>query len=235
MPAPEAPPDTTALLRQLELQLRETLPDAGIEVYVPTAVDWLRLALINADYQTGPLPQEVMHAVIARPAYWAFCWGSGLALARWLAQHPEAVAGKRVADLGSGCGIGAVAAVMQGAASVWACDNDQHALQATAANAALNGLTTEDVQLVDDLAKLPDVDVLLMADVLYDRSNYPLVAAAKHKCQQMIIADSRIDTLADPEFEEFAMLDALTLPNLGEFDEFKNVRFFRWSATAGVH
>ena len=38
--------------------------------------------------------------------YWAFAWGGGLAIARYLREHPEAVAGRRVFDLASGSGIG---------------------------------------------------------------------------------------------------------------------------------
>ena len=30
------------------------------------------------------------------PPYWAFCWGSGQALARFLLDHPEEVRGRRV-------------------------------------------------------------------------------------------------------------------------------------------
>jgi len=61
----------------------------------------LQLALINADFPTGPLPAEVMHNVVAQPAYWAFCWGSGQALARYLLDNPQLVAAQRVLDLGS--------------------------------------------------------------------------------------------------------------------------------------
>ncbi|MDP6186401.1 MAG: protein methyltransferase, partial [Pseudomonadales bacterium] len=63
--------------------LQRTLPDAELEITRLPAVEQIQLALIKADFQTGPLPADVMHRVIANPAYWAFCWGSGLALARW--------------------------------------------------------------------------------------------------------------------------------------------------------
>jgi predicted nicotinamide N-methyase len=108
--------------------LRRTLPDADLQIARLPSLEHIRLALINADYQTGPLPADVMHRVIANPAYWAFCWGSGLALARWLSQNPEVISGKRVADVGCGCGIGAIAAKLAGAAYVVACDNDEDAL-----------------------------------------------------------------------------------------------------------
>ena len=43
--------------------------------------------------------------------YWAFAWGGGLAIARYLHEHPEAVAGRRVFDLASGSGLCAIAAM----------------------------------------------------------------------------------------------------------------------------
>src|SRR5215211_7130609 len=47
--------------------------------------------------------------------YWAFAWGGGLAIARYLDEHPEAVAGRRVFDLASGSGLCAIAALRVGA------------------------------------------------------------------------------------------------------------------------
>ena len=205
--------------------LRRTLPDAKLEITRLPRVEQIQLALINADYQTGPLPADVMHAVIAKPAYWAFCWGSGLALARWLFQNPGAVAGKRVVDVGCGCGIGAIAAKLAGAAQVVACDNDDDALLITQTNAQLNSTELEYVQDAADLTA--DFDLVLMADVLYDRSNYPLLQWVKGLAQQTIVADSRISQIDDADFQLFHQSEALTYPNLGEFDEFKDVRFFR--------
>ena len=37
--------------------------------------------------------------------YWAFAWGGGLAVRRYLREHPGAVAGRRVVDLASGSGL----------------------------------------------------------------------------------------------------------------------------------
>src|SRR6478736_1194567 len=49
--------------------------------------------------------------------YWAFAWGGGLAIGRYLREHPDAVAGKRVFDFASGSGLCAIAAMRAGAAS----------------------------------------------------------------------------------------------------------------------
>lgn len=216
----------TSLLA-LEARLQETLPDARIEHADLPRLPEVTLGLINADYQTGPLPPEVMHAVIAKPAYWAFCWGSGLALARWLLDHPEEVKDKKIADLGPGSGVVAIAAALAGAKEVTACDNDEDALLATTANANLNGVHLD---LSDELIDLEeDFDILFMADVLYDRANFGLINIAKTKAQKIIIADSRVADVEDDEFQLTFEDTALTIPNLGEFDEFRNVRFFTWT------
>lgn len=198
----------------------------------------MQLELINADFPTGPLPAQTMHAVIAEPAYWAFCWGSGLALAQYLlGVHTPGNAwihGKTVLDIGSGSGVAGIAAAMAGAADVWACDNDADALAATASNAALN---QQSLALYSELNQVPQgADIAILADVLYDKSNLPLLQQAQRLATQVLVADSRIDRLPDPAYVEVAQIQALTFPNLGEFDEFGSTKLFtlRGSALAQI-
>ncbi len=217
-------------LAALQGRLNRTLPDARMEVVTLPDCGGLRLSLINADYQTGPLDPDVMQAVIREPAYWSFCWGSGLALARFLLNHPEWVKQRTVIDLGAGSGVAGIAAAMAGARRVIACDTDPDALLATRTNASLNGVTLE---LADALPQpegpLPArADVLLMADVLYDRRNLSLLKIAQRHADRILVADSRVTTLPDPAYREIARMDALTLPNLGEFDEFRTAHLFLW-------
>ena len=219
----------TTYLQHSLAALQRTLPDAELEITRLPAVEQIQLALINTDFQTGPLPADAMHRVIANPAYWAFCWGSGLALARWILSSAEFVANKRIVDVGCGCGVGAIAAKLAGAAEVVACDNDPDALMVTRANAELNGV---DLHYADDVTELSGhFDLILMADVLYDKSNYPLLETVKDLATDIIVADSRIQTIDDPSFTAFYQSEALTYPNLGEFDQFKDVRFFRASTS----
>lgn len=209
----------------LQQALHETLPDARIETVTLPGCAAIRLGLINADYQTGPLDPEVMQAVIRAPAYWAFCWGSGLALARFLLDAPHWVQGKSVVDLGSGSGVAGIAAALAGAARVTACDTDAQARLATAANAELNGVR------IEVSATLPDhADILLMADVLYDSSNLDLLNLAQAHADEVLVADSRVKALPDPSYREISRIDALTAPNLGEFDEFGTAHLFHWRA-----
>ena len=100
--------------------------------------------------------------------YWAFAWGGGLAIARYLAEHPETVAGKRVLDVASGSGLCAIAAMRAGAAEATAVDIDPFAIAAIGLNARANGarvdVTRDDV--LDDVP--PDVDVILAGDCWYE-------------------------------------------------------------------
>jgi predicted nicotinamide N-methyase len=198
---------------------------ARIEVQPLPGLESIRLGLINADFPLGPLPEDVMRAVLSAPAYWAFCWGSGLALAQLLTDEPALVRGLDVVDLGSGSGVVAIAARRAGARRVVACDIDGDARLATRVNAQLNDVAIEVVASLEDAGR--GHDLLLMADVLYDRANLPLLEAARACAARLIVADSRVTALPIDGFIHFADRDARTLPNLGEFDEFRTVHFFR--------
>lgn len=81
----------------------------------------------------------------ARPASWppphrAVAWPGGQAVARYILDNPRVVAGRRVFDIGAGCGVTALAALAAGAAHVCANDTDAAALAAVAVNARANGL-----------------------------------------------------------------------------------------------
>jgi predicted nicotinamide N-methyase len=223
-PADDPPPHPD--LRTLDATLRRTLPMARIEVKRLPGCESIALGLINADFPLGPLPPEVMHDVLATPPYWALCWGSGLALARLIASTPELVRGLDVVDLGAGSGVVAIAAKRFGARRVVACDTDPDARIATAVNARLNELDVDVVACLDDVGA--GFDVLFMADVLYDRANLPLLDAARAVAPRLVVADSRIASLEVDGFAHFADLEARTFPNLGEFDEFRTVHFFRF-------
>jgi predicted nicotinamide N-methyase len=104
------------------------------------------------------------------PPFWAAAWPGGQALARYVLDHPEVVAGRTVLDLGAGSGLVAVAALQAGAARVLASDVDPYGRAAIRLNAELNGVGPVDVT-GDLLDGEPDdgIGVVLAGDVCYDR------------------------------------------------------------------
>ena len=131
---------------------------------------------------------------------------------------------KNICDLGTGSGIVAIAAKKAGAREVLACDIDPDALKATELNCHINEV---EVSLIDNLDEIVEpVSLMFMADVLYDKNNFALIEVALSRAEALIIADSRINNLGDKRFKIFNKMEMLTIPNLGEFDEYKEVTFY---------
>jgi predicted nicotinamide N-methyase len=104
--------------------------------------------------------------------YWAELWPSGVTLARALAGR--ALRGRRVLELGCGLGLPGLVAAAAGARVV-ATDWSQDAIAALRENAARNRLALDAVvcDWAEPPAALADApwDVVLAADVLYERRN----------------------------------------------------------------
>ena len=184
----------------------------------------LKLWLIDAQNMDRAFTPDETRRILYEPPYWAFCWASGLALARFLAEQPQWVCGKRVLDFGAGSGVAAIAAAKAGALQVMACDLDPLALAACRANAELNG-----VQLSyssDFFAEEDRFDLILVADVLYDPENLPLLDQFLTRGQQTLVADSRVRDFKHPLYRQLDTLKALTLPDLAEPHEFRNVSLY---------
>lgn len=208
----------------LQQALAELLGDARLSVTQLPDTD-IRLWLIDADNMDRAFNAEETRRILDEPPYWCFCWASGLVLARWLAEHPEWVRGKRVLDFGAGSGVVAIAAAKAGAAEVVACDLDPLALAACRANAALN-----DVQLgysVNIFDEVEHYDLIIVADVLYDRSNLPLLDDFLSRGRMTLVADSRVRDFAHPAYQRLTVLEACTWPDLAEPAEFRQVSLYK--------
>lgn len=215
----------------LDHHLRLTLPRGRIKQSRPAGCPAIALYLFDPEMLDGPLSHDEAHAVQAEPAYWSFCWASGQVLGQYLLEHPALVAGKRVIDVGCGCGVVAIAAALAGAREVVACDIDEAALAATAANAVLNGV---DLTLCADWsARSGHFDVVTAADLLYDRDNLALLDDFRAAAGTVLLADSRIRDLANDHYRLQTVISGRTWPDLNEFEEFNQVRIYRVERAAG--
>ena len=209
----------------LTKNLNQTISKGSLALTPLPLCPEISLYLISADYPKGRLPDEEMHAIIDKPAYWAFCWASGQVLAAHLIAHPEICRNKTVLDLGAGSGVVAIAAAISGATSVIACDLDKHALEACIVNGKANQVeldTLEDLELCVD-----KVDLLIAADVLYDHENIPWLERLGSYADEALIADSRIrDESVFEGFEKIANISATTIPDLDELKEFGDVNIY---------
>ncbi|MEZ2131363.1 MULTISPECIES: methyltransferase [unclassified Sinorhizobium] len=147
--------------------------------------------------------------------YWAHYWGGGLALARYLLDRPDTVAGRRILDLGAGSGIVAIAAAKAGAREVIAADIDRYAIAAIGLNAKENDVEVSPF-LGDPTTGPPlAVDIVAVGDLFYDRDLAARVTAFLDQCLacgiEVLIGDpwraflplSRLRLLAEYLVSEF--------------------------------
>lgn len=207
----------------LQSALGDLLGDARLASATLPGTD-IRLWLIDPANMDRAFSPEETRRILEEPPYWSFCWASGLVLARWLAERPEWVRGKRVLDFGAGSGVAAIAAAKAGAVEVVACDLDPLALQACCANAALNGVTLGYSE--DFFAEADRFDLIIVADVLYDRANLPLLDQFLSRGHEVLVADSRVRDFQHPLYRRLDILDACTWPDLAEPAEFRHVSLY---------
>ena len=104
--------------------------------------------------------------------YWAELWSSAVALAHDVSMR--ALRGKRTLELGCGLGLPSIAAARAGG-RVLATDWSQDAVDATAANAELNGLEVETLRCSwaepDAIVARAPWPLVLASDVLYEARN----------------------------------------------------------------
>jgi len=147
--------------------------------------------------------------------YWATAWLGGLALARYVLDHPAAVAGRRVLDVASGSGLVAIAAVLAGAAEVTANDIDPYAIAAIRANAAANGvrLRPDDRDRTGGAGE--DADVVLIGDGVYSADvaarMLPFVARASAAGRTVLIGEPGRGHAPERHFETLATYDSPAL------------------------
>jgi predicted nicotinamide N-methyase len=139
------------------------------------ALDGLELAVVRPRDSEELLDDAAFDHEEFLP-YWAEMWPSGVALARTVAAR--SLRGARTLELGCGLGLPSIAAAAAGA-RVLATDWSKDALEFAALNAGRNDLTI-DTALCDwahpeAIVERGPWDLVLAADVLYERRNLPLL------------------------------------------------------------
>ena len=142
---------------------------ANTALEAPPLVPEIRLHLASEVVPLWQATEEQLAEQGLPPPYWAFAWAGGQALARYLLDHPEAVAGKRVLDFAAGSGLQGIAAARAGAAAVEAAEIDAFAAAAICLNAALNGVEMAVTERDLIGARAGAWDVVLAGDVCYER------------------------------------------------------------------
>lgn len=138
--------------------------------------------------------------------YWAYLWGGGLALARYILDHPALAAGLGILDLGCGSGLVGIAAAKSGAERVLAADIDPYAIAAAGLNAALNGVRLRTIAADLTAASPPAVDLVLIGDLFYEQCLAEKVSMFVDRC-----LDSKIAVLIGDPGRAFLPRDRLQL------------------------
>jgi predicted nicotinamide N-methyase len=114
--------------------------------------------------------------------YWAYPWRGGLALARYVLDRPEFVAGRRILDLGAGSGLVGIAAAKSGAKEVIAAEIDRYAIAAMGLNAEANAVRI--LSMFGDLTQglPPKVDSVLIGDLFYEQDLAKRVLSFIDRC-----------------------------------------------------
>lgn len=147
----------------------ESFVSANTVVQEAPLVPEIRLHLASEVVPLWQATEEALAEIGLPPPFWAFAWAGGQALARYLLDHPEQLAGLRVLDFASGCGIAAIAAARCGASDVDASEVDPFALAALRLNAGVNGAKVA-VRDSDLIGSDEGWDVVLAGDICYERA-----------------------------------------------------------------
>ncbi|MCS7012292.1 MAG: methyltransferase domain-containing protein [Chloroherpetonaceae bacterium] len=152
------------------------------------------------------LPEEYIAADIM--PYWAEIWPASFVLAEYLLEDCQ-IQGKQCLELGAGVGVVSVVAAKAGA-EVLATDYVVEALPFIELNAHANGVSLRTARLDwNDITLTEKFDVVLAADVLYERRNLIAVLAAIDK----VLKPDGLALIATPRREMCSQFPALAIEN----------------------
>ena len=203
---------------------------ANTKLLAPPLVPEIKLYLAEESLPIWLKTEEELGEINVPPPFWAFAWAGGQALARYLLDNRDLVAGKTVLDLGCGSGLTAIAPMMAGATSALAADIDMLALAATSLNAEANGVAVS-VTSENVLAFPPrPFDVTLVGDLFYERamSDHVLayIEAAARQGSAILIGDPQRTYFPRDRFTKVAEYDVPVTREL-EDNEIKRTAVWR--------
>jgi predicted nicotinamide N-methyase len=143
---------------------------ANTRLQRPPHVAEIELHLADEITPIWKLTEEALEEIGLPPPFWAFAWAGGQALARYVIDNPQVVAGRRVIDFASGSGLVGIAAILAGAKDVLCADIDSYCAAALDLNTAANQVTCSytDVDLLD-AAPPAWAEVILAGDICYEK------------------------------------------------------------------
>jgi predicted nicotinamide N-methyase len=179
-------------------------------VLAPPHVPELQLHLADDAVALWQLTEEQLGELGLPPPFWAFAWAGGQALARYVLDHPELVAGRRVLDVASGSGLVGIAAMKAGAAHAIAADIDAFATHAARLNADLNAVALETSEN-DPIGAPVEAEMILVGDLFYDRDLAPRVldwlTTLEREGKHVLIGDPGRTYLPRDKLEQIASYD----------------------------
>lgn len=179
--------------RNLPLSRRRALIARHTRLQPLRDVPTVRLHLADELDPVWRATAEALDAGEVPIPFWAFAWAGGIAIARYLGEHPEEVDGRSVFDVATGSGLCAIAALRAGAASAIGADVDPFAEAAVGLNARANGVRIGFIgrDLLDD--EPPAADVILAGDTAYEgpfaERVFPWLGQAAARGTRVLVGD----------------------------------------------
>jgi predicted nicotinamide N-methyase len=146
---------------------------ANTAVSRPPHVPEIGLRLADEVHELWHKSEAELDRIGLPPPFWAFAWAGGQGLARYILDHPQIVAGRKVLDLAAGCGLVGIAAAKAGASHVLCNDIDPFSATACLLNGELNhaAIDFDRRNLVQDgIVPESECQVVLAGDIFYDRA-----------------------------------------------------------------
>ncbi|RZF40608.1 hypothetical protein LSTR_LSTR007491 [Laodelphax striatellus] len=148
---------TPGLIKQIkectELTRNHMTPEIALHLITPNCSLW------SARQEESPFHDP----------FWAFHWPGGQALSRYILDNRDLICGRRILDVGSGCGACSIAAALHGCAeTIIANDIDRLACSAIEMNCSENNVFVNIT--CENLIGTPceNIDLIIVGDMFYD-------------------------------------------------------------------